>query len=128
MRLWLGRSASSNLGAMSTVLDKGGTTRADELAMQEAAGTFRAGGQDFEPAFDPLAITGSTVLLVILLGIAFERVLGLDRLVAQVLMLQLGVHWSPQALGLLSRLPCAERANMCTRRCRPWPGVLCTGY
>ncbi len=69
---------------MRSVLESGGVTRADELAMQEAVGTFRAGGQDFSPAFDPLAVAGSSVLLVILLGIAFERVLGLDRLIAQV--------------------------------------------
>ncbi len=69
---------------MRSVLESGGVTRADELAMQEAVGTFRAGGQEFSPAFDPLAIAGSSVLLVILLGIAFERVLGLDRLIAQV--------------------------------------------
>jgi hypothetical protein len=110
---------------MSTVLDKGGTTRADELAMQEAAGTFRAGGQDFEPAFDPLAITGSTVLLVILLGIAFERVLGLDRLVAQVLMLQPGAQ---HAWGTPPQLACAERASASTCHCWPSPVVLCIGY
>ncbi|KAK9833549.1 hypothetical protein WJX81_004729 [Elliptochloris bilobata] len=75
----------SNLGAMSTVLESGGVTRADELAMREAIGTFRAGGRDFAPAVDPLAIAGSCVLLLVLLGIAFERVLGLDQLVAQAL-------------------------------------------
>ena len=59
-------------------------SRADEMAMQEAVGTFQAGGQDFAPAFDPLPVAGSCILLLVLLGIAFERVLGLDQLVAQV--------------------------------------------
>lgn len=69
---------------MSTVLERGGVSRADELAMREAVGTFQAGGQDFAPAFDPLAVAGSCVLLLVLLGITFERVLGLDQPIAQV--------------------------------------------
>ena len=69
---------------MGTVLERGGVSQADALAMREAVGTFQAGGQDFAPAFDPIAVAGSCVLLLVLLGIAFERVLGLDQLIGQV--------------------------------------------
>ena len=66
------------------MLEHGSVSQADALAMREAVGTFQAGGQDFAPAFDPLAVAGSCVLLLVLLGITFERVLGLDQLIGQV--------------------------------------------
>ena len=61
---------AGNLGALSNIVEK---QTAPDFVMPDL--------EAFEPGvhFDGLAVSGSLILLVVLLGIALERVLGLDR-------------------------------------------------
>ncbi|KAK9817718.1 hypothetical protein WJX72_001187 [[Myrmecia] bisecta] len=73
----------NNLGVMSSSLDRDFTSAADAKAMQE--GPSLAHHFDGSMYFDGGAITGSIILLAILLALTFERILGLDRVIAQYL-------------------------------------------
>ena len=70
---------SVNLGALSRTLNDGSIST-EQLLPPPASHAFVGG-----TTIDGPAIFASTLLLMILLGISFERILGLDRLVANAL-------------------------------------------
>ena len=70
--------AGGNLGSLTRLLEEPSDFATPEIGPEVLPMTG-------EPRFDFLAILSSTILLVVLLGIAFERILGLDKLLANFL-------------------------------------------
>ena len=70
--------AQGNLGSLTRLLDETSDLPTPSFTPEVLPITG-------EPRFDFLAILSSSLLLVVLLGITFERVLGLDKLLANFL-------------------------------------------
>eukprot|EP00877_Chromochloris_zofingiensis_P013895 jgi/Chrzof1/875/Cz01g32100.t1 len=74
-------SSSRNLGVLNSVVQQGSSEEDAYHLQRVSPDSFSNRGL----YTDASAIFGSLVLLVVLLGIAFERILGLDRLIANAL-------------------------------------------
>ena len=89
---------AGNLGSLSKTVEQVGTP---DFTLPDL--------DAFQPGvhFDGLAISGSLILLVVLLGIALERVLGLDRFLVDI-----ATKWKFEKLARERRKELEDRARL----------------